>query len=108
MADGLVLKRVEIIIEALELERVLKVVERAGATGYTVIPHVLGKGHRGVRADLGFSEVLKNVMVIVIAEEQVAGQIAREVGRLFDRCAGILTVTPVEACYGYIKPAPSS
>lgn len=100
------MKRVEIIIEALELQRVLALVERAGATGYTVIPHVHGKGHRGIRTDLGFSEVLKNVMVIVIAPQMVADQIARSVGQLFERRAGLLTVTPVEICYGYEKPQP--
>lgn len=103
MAGQEAIKRVEIIIEALELQRVLAVVELAGATGYTVIPHVHGKGHRGVRTDLGFSDVLKNVMVIVIAPGTVAEQIAREVGQLFARRAGLLTVTTVESCYGLEK-----
>lgn len=103
MAEQEPIKRVEIIIEALELQRVVGLVEQAGATGYTVIPHVHGKGHRGVRTDLGFSDVLKNVMVIVVAPESVARKIAQEVSGLFKRRAGLLTVTPVDCCYGLEK-----
>lgn len=97
------MKRVEIVIEALELQKLLALVERAGASGYTVIPQVYGKGHRGIRTDLGFSDVLRNVMVIVIARDEVAERITRDVGRLLERCAGILTVTAVEACCGFDK-----
>ncbi len=100
MAENAAIKRVEIIIEALESQKALALIEGAGATGYTVIPHVYGKGHRGIRTELGFSDVLKNVMIIVISRESVAEQIARDVGRLFERCAGLLTVTAVESCYG--------
>ncbi|MHB1653015.1 MAG: P-II family nitrogen regulator [Desulfitobacteriaceae bacterium] len=103
MAENEAIKRVEIIIEALESQKALAMIERAGATGYTVIPHVYGKGHRGIRTELGFSDVLKNVMIIVISRETVAEQIARDVGRLFERCAGLLTVTAVESCYGFNK-----
>jgi nitrogen regulatory protein PII len=103
MAEQEAIKRVEIIIEALQLHRVIALVERAGAAGYTVIPQIRGKGHRGVQADLGFSDVLKNVMIIVIAPSSVAEQIARTVGQLFERHAGLLTVTAVESCYGLEK-----
>lgn len=103
MSAGTDLKRVEIIVESRELRAVLDLIEQAGATGYTVIPHIHGKGHRGVRADLGFSDVLKNVMVIVIASAPVAGTIVQGVARLLARRAGLVCVTPVEACYGIDK-----
>lgn len=103
MSEPSDLKRVEIIVESRELGHVLEIVERAGATGYTVIPHVHGKGHRGVRADLGFSDVLKNVMVLVIASRPVAEAIVDGVARLLQRRAGLVCVTPVEACYGVDK-----
>lgn len=93
-------KRVELVIEALVLNQALAIIEQAGAPGYTVVPHVYGKGHRGVRTDLGFSDVLRNVMVIVVAREQVARRIARELGELLENNAGILTMTPVEICSG--------
>lgn len=103
MAQGAAIKRVEIVIESRELQRVLEIVERAGATGYTVIPHVHGKGHRGVRADLGFSDVLKNVLVLVFCPDAVAEAILAEVSRLLHRRAGLVAVTPVEASYGVDK-----
>ncbi len=103
MAEDEAIKRLEIIIEALELQKALAMIERAGATGYTVIPRIYGKGHRGIRTELGFSDVLKNVMIIVIARETVAEQIAQDVGPLFERYAGLLTVTAVESCYGFDK-----
>ncbi len=100
MAGATELKRVEIVFETLELQRLLAVVERAGAAGYTVIPRVHGKGHRGVRRDLGFSNVLKNDMVVIIARADVAEQIVRAAEPLLRRWGGILTVTPVETCVG--------
>lgn len=100
MAEQEPIKRVEFIIESLQLRTALGMVERAGATGYTVIPHVYGKGHRGMRTELGFSDVLNNVLVIVIARASAAAAIAREVGRIVARSGGLLTVTAVEYCVG--------
>lgn len=94
------LKRVEIILEALALPAALDIVTKAGATGYTVIPQAWGRGARGERADLGFSAVLRNALIIVIAPASVAERIAAGMSPLLADYAGILTVGSVESCVG--------
>ncbi len=99
-------KRVEIILEAVALPEALEVISRAGATGYTIIPQVHGKGRRGVRSDLGFSEVMRNAMIIVVAPAGVAESVAAGVGRLLEEYAGLLTVVTVEHCVGLDQQSP--
>lgn len=98
--NQVLVKRVEIIVESLHLQQLLGIIERAGAGGYSVVPYVSGKGRRGARTDLGFSDVLKNSMVIVIASAAVTDRIVRDTERLLERSAGMLAVTPVERCIG--------
>lgn len=98
MAEGL--KRVEVILEAVALPEALEVIAQAGAAGYTVIPQVHGKGLRGGRSDLGFSEVMKNVIIVVIAPAHMVERILTSVARLLEDYAGLLTVTEVERCIG--------
>lgn len=40
-------KKVEIITNTLELQKVLVILEKAGVSGYTIIEDVVGKGDRG-------------------------------------------------------------
>lgn len=98
------LKRVEIILEALALPAALDIITKAGATGYTVVPEAWGRGARGERVDLGFSDVMRNALIIVIAPADVAERIAAGVGPLLADYAGILTVANVEGCVGLDLP----
>ena len=98
--DSEPIKRIEVIIEALQLKTALDVIERAGATGYTVVPHVYGKGHRGMHADLGFSDVLKNVLVIVVARRSVADSIATNLAPILEGFTGFAVITAVERTIG--------
>lgn len=94
------LKRVEIILEALALPAALHIITEAGATGYTVIPQAWGKGARGERTDLGFSDVMRNAVIVVIAPASVARRITTGLRPLLADYAGILTVAGVEGCVG--------
>ncbi len=96
------LKRVEIVLEALALPAALEIITKAGATGYTVIPQAWGRGARGERTDLGFSEVMRNALIIVIAPAGVAERITAGMSPLLADYAGILTVANVESCVGLV------
>lgn len=90
------MKKVEIVIEAAGLNRMIRIVEEAGATGYTVIPAVIGKGRRGLRDEAHVSDVFRNALVIVVTSHDVARRIVDTSRRLLDRYAGILFVSDVE------------
>ncbi|MEM8606121.1 MAG: hypothetical protein AAGF92_03400 [Myxococcota bacterium] len=91
-------KKVVIITEKLIRDGVLKIVEAAGATGYTV-HETGGKGSRGIRSEERphVVEAFFNVQVDVIATEAVARQIAEEVAATyFTNYSGITYVQDVE------------
>lgn len=91
-------KKVVIITEKLIVEGVLKIVEAAGATGYTV-HSTGGKGSRQVRSEdrPHVVEAFFNVQVDVIATDAVARQIAEEVAaKYFTNYSGITYIQDVE------------
>ena len=67
-------KLVTIVTEAILEVELCEVLEKLGATGYTVT-NARGSGHRGIR-DAGWSSS-SNVRVEVVCSEEVAGRIAR-------------------------------
>ncbi|MEM1080920.1 MAG: P-II family nitrogen regulator [Pseudomonadota bacterium] len=91
--------KVVIITEKLILEPVAKLIESAGAHGYTVTP-AGGKGSRGVRST-GRAAVVdgfSNVKIEVITSDRAAAnQIADQVAeRFFDHYSGITYLEEVE------------
>lgn len=89
-------KRVEIIVEAARAPAMLDMIEAEGAKGYTVISDVSGKGNRGVRGEGRLSDVFRNVMIIVIANEAAAARIVAASQKLLEDFAGIVVISDVE------------
>ena len=80
-------KKVVIITEKLILDRVLEIVEGAGATGYTVTS-AGGKGSRNVRSEARTTvvEAFSNVKIeVIVGDATAAERIATEVA---DTCFG--------------------
>ena len=73
-------KRIEIVVERVRAEEVTALLDRLGATGWTILPVLAGRGRQGVRRGGGLSGVLDNVVVICIAGEEVTARVldARE------------------------------
>ncbi len=91
--------KVIIVTEKLILDRVAKIIESAGASGYTVIPGG-GKGSRGVRTS-GPAAVIddfSNVKIEVITmSREAAENIANEVAeKFFHDFSGITYLETVE------------
>lgn len=91
--------KVVIITEKIILERVAKVIEAAGARGYTVTP-AGGKGSRGVRSTSRASVVdeFSNVKIeVIIGSKDAANRIADEVAeKFFGNYSGITYLEEVE------------
>lgn len=65
-------KRIEIIVEAVQVNAVTGLLDRLGAKGWTVLPVQSGRGRTGLRLRGDLSGVLDNVLVVSITSEQVA------------------------------------
>ena len=70
------MKKVEVVVDSVYLNRVLDILERQGVSGYTVIRDVLGKGERGIMAGDELTDVFKNSYVFTVCSEEIAKSIA--------------------------------
>ncbi len=57
-------KRIEIIVDELEVPKVLKLLDEAGVSGYTVIKDATGKGDRGLRGGDDLTGVFANSYIM--------------------------------------------
>lgn len=89
-------KKVEIVVEAPRAPAIIEMLEAVGATGYTMVPQVSGSGNRGIRDEAHLSDVFRNVLITVIASEEIANRIAEESQPLLENYAGIVVLSNVE------------
>lgn len=89
-------KKIEIIVEAARARAIIEMIEKAGGKGYTVVPNVSGKGHRGIRDEGDLTDVFCNVLIIVISAEHIAARIVEESQPLLENYAGIVLISDVE------------
>ncbi|MEM6780313.1 MAG: P-II family nitrogen regulator [Pseudomonadota bacterium] len=91
-------KKIVIITEKLIVDKVTKLIEQCGATGYTITA-AGGKGSRGVRSARGGpSDAFNNVKIEVItASDQQANDIADKLAeKYFKNYSGITYLVDVE------------
>lgn len=89
-------KRIDIVVEAVRAHALIEMIEAAGAKGYTIVREVSGKGNRGIRDDARLSDVFRNVMIIVIAAEEIARRIVEQSQPLLQEYAGIVLISDTE------------
>jgi len=87
------MKKVEIVIEAVMLKEVIAIIDRAGAGGYTILPSVTGRGHRGHRGGFGLTNVFHNTMIFTLVDEETAIKISQKVKKLIQNYAGVVIIT---------------
>ncbi len=91
--------KVVIITEKIILDKVTRLIEAAGASGYTITP-AGGKGSRGVRSTqrAAVIEELGNVKIeVIVGSRDVANRIADEVAEtFFENYSGITYLEAVE------------
>lgn len=86
-------KRVEIVADSVELPELIQLVEEAGASGYTLIRDVLGKGERGLRANDTVTDVFKNIYLLVACPPDVAHRIIERARPVLKQYGGICLVS---------------
>ncbi|MEO1281193.1 MAG: DUF190 domain-containing protein [Pseudomonadota bacterium] len=94
-------KRIEIVIEALVLKRLLEVFEKHQVGGYTVYSAQAGSGKSGAwQADGVISGTSELRVVFCIVDASRVDQVLEPVFKLVSRHIGIVTVSDVDVIRG--------
>ena len=93
-------KRLEIVIERTLERRLLALLEKEGALGYTVLPVLAGKGTRGTWREDSMSPANQMCMVLVVTDAARAERVAAAAYSLIGDYAGIVLVSDVDVFRG--------
>jgi nitrogen regulatory protein PII len=86
-------KRVEIVTDTIELDRVLELLEKAGVSGYTVVRNAEGKGHRGVRSGDDVTRVFQNSYVLTACTAEQVEKVVEAIRPVLKRVGGVCLVS---------------
>ncbi|MBL8671723.1 MAG: DUF190 domain-containing protein [Alphaproteobacteria bacterium] len=89
-------KKVEIVVEKVRAPAIVALIERLGATGYTVMPSLAGSGHTGLRGASEVVGVFDNVIVMAVTSEDKARAIMSGAMEVLRDYAGIVLLSDVE------------
>lgn len=89
-------KRVELVLEAVEEKRIEQILEEIGISGYTVYHHVGGKGERGERANLAFGDKFENVAFVIACDVNLLSPLAEAVRPILKQYGGVCLVSDAQ------------
>lgn len=89
-------KRIEIIVDALELPVVLKMLDAAGVSGYTVIKDATGKGERGERGGGELSGTFINSYVMTACPPEQVSTVVEALRPILKRFGGVCLVSDAQ------------
>lgn len=89
------MKKLEVVIDSVFLNKALEVLEKSGVSGYTVIEDALGKGERGIMAGDELTDVFKNTYIFTVCTEDVAKKAAESLRPLLSKAGGICIISDV-------------
>lgn len=84
-------KRIEIVIEEIELDNVIEELDRIGVVGYTIVPRAGGRGERGVRYES--VQGLSNVLLTIACSEEQAAKVIEAIRPILKRYGGVCLVS---------------
>ncbi len=90
------MKEIKIVVQGDQLKFVTDLLDRVGATGYTIINNVSGKGHHGLHeGHLMFNDTSSQVIVFTVVPDDKVEPILAGLGPLFNKHSGTMFVTDV-------------
>ena len=93
-------KRIEIVVEAVQAERVTDLLDRLGAHGWTMLPVISGRGHNGLRLGGIPGGVFDNVLILCIASADIAGRVVEAQAELLGARPAIVSISDTEVLRG--------
>lgn len=89
-------KKIEIIIDYLDLPKVVTKLRELGIKGYTVIRDASGTGDRGDRAGDGFSGEFNNSLILIACSEEDAKRVIELIRPMLKRFGGVCLVSDAQ------------
>jgi PII-like signaling protein len=90
-------KRIDIMVEAPILTRVLALLDKQGVTGYSVLPVLAGRGDDGTwHRDGAIGRAGAMMLVFCILDEKRVDQVLEPLFKLIEKQIGIVTVSDVQ------------
>ena len=94
-------KRIEIVVEAPLLSRLLALMDDNNVSGYTVLPALAGRGHHGSWSREGLAtDAGRMVVVVAIVDADAVSNLLDAVYPLISRHIAIVTVSDVQVIRG--------
>ena len=89
------MKKIEIIIESIYLNRLIELFDRKEITGYTIIRDVEGKGITGIKSADEITDVFSNNYVFTGCDEDKLMNIVEDIRRFIKKYGGRCIVSDV-------------
>lgn len=89
------MKKIEIIIESVYLNRLLSLFTEKGISGYTLIRDIEGKGLTGIKSADEVTDVFKNNYIFTVCEEEKLNNIIEDIRYFIKKYGGKCMVTDV-------------
>lgn len=87
------MQKIEIIVESVQLRRVVETLEALGVEGYTVLRDVEGKGGRGERSGDELTGILKNVYLMTVCPPEATRPLVEAIRPLLSKRGGVCIVS---------------
>jgi nitrogen regulatory protein PII len=90
------MKEIKIIVQGEHRSFVTELLDKVGASGYTIIGNISGKGHHGVHeAHFMFSEMESQIMVLTVVPAEKVEPLLAGLRPLFEKHSGVMFVLDV-------------
>lgn len=90
------MKRMDIVIDALAVPRLLEALEAAGIRSWTRVPSVAGRGDRGDRESGDPAGAFENDLLLVIIDAQLVSTVSDRIRPLLRTYGGMCVVSDCE------------
>lgn len=90
-------KRLEIIINSLELKQVIKILNQVGITGYSIIHNLSGMGDRGRISNDLEPDTSGNVYVLSICDREQEEEFVQQIQPLLKKYGGVCIVSDAKS-----------
>jgi nitrogen regulatory protein PII len=87
--------KVEIIVNSVQLDRVLKILDRINVSDYTIIDNTIGKGDRGF-TDTDLDRVFSNAYILTVCtNDQQLNSLTEDITPVLKKFGGSCLVTAI-------------
>lgn len=90
------IKRIELVIEAVEKQNVITTLEKINIKSYTVYSNVGGSGDRGDRQQVVFGEKFENVTFVIACPEATLSSVIEAIRPLLKSYGGMCLVSDAQ------------